>query len=375
MAVATESAGLAGMGRNFLVAHGDKVERIEEVARWRIRKLLSLLPQRAADTARGQAPKRIAYLFAGTYGDFVQILPALRRLAAAYPAADLVLVGGEEYAREFSTEVPRILRLAEAAEPWSWIFSPADLLFTNAVGVFRGHFDLAARLCARKAFGFRHQEEERRGGYSRTLRLDREVVSFNEENLKLLDMAQVPECWGVGPGPGCGFGPPADPAMPFRPAEPWGKGRILFHIGSAGLKKDFGLATYSGLILELLGHLEDKKVELVVGPGDEDVEALVKAGTRFPIQQYPMAKLIRMLRAFEGTVVCFNSFMAHLCNYLGKSAIVIHRGRVPYGYDCGVLHNQVILSPESGWSTREVLRALGVAQDEEINSESQYIRM
>lgn len=363
------------MGQNFLVAHEDKINRIQEVARWRVRKLLSLLPQRDAGTARGKDPRRIAYLFAGTYGDFVQILPALRRLASAYPAADLVLVGGGQYAREFSTEVPRILRLASGTEPWSWIVSPADLLFTNAVGVFRGHFDLAARLCARKAFGFRHQEEERRGGYSRTLRLDREVTSFNEENLKLLDLAQVPECWGVGPGPGCGLEPPADPAMPFRPAEPWGKGRILFHIGSAGLKKEFGLATYVGIISEILARLEERKMELVIGPDDEDVATLVKAESRFPIQQYPMAKLIRMLRSFEGTVVCFNSFMAHLCNYLGKPALVIHRAGVPYGYDCGVLHNQVVLSPDNGWNTREILRALGVAQDDEVNSESQYIRM
>jgi ADP-heptose:LPS heptosyltransferase len=374
LAVAAET-GISGMGQNLLVAHEDKIQRVQEVARWRVRKLLSLLPQRDAATARGKDPGRIAYLFAGTYGDFVQILPTLRRLAAAYPAADLVLVGGADYAREFSTEVPRILRLASASEPWSWIFSPADLLFTNAVGVFRGHFDLAARLCARKAFGFRHQEEERRGGYSRTLRLDREVNTFNEENLKLLDLAQVPECWGVGPGPGCGASPPPDPAMPFRPAEPWGKGRILFHIGSAGLKKEFGLSTYAGLINEILHRLEDKKVEILIGPDDEDVTALVKAESRFPVQQHPMAKLIRMLRAYEGTIVCFNSFMAHLCNYLGKPAIVIHRGAVPYGYDCGVLHNQVVLSPDSGWNTREVLRALGVAQDEEINSESQYIRM
>lgn len=121
----------------LLEAHEDKIRKVEEVARWRIRKLLATLPAKAPATARGDAkPSRVAYLFAGTYGDFVQSLPTLRRLAAAYPSADLVLCGGGKYAREFSSEIPRKLRLAGPREPWSWILSPADMLFTNAVGVF-----------------------------------------------------------------------------------------------------------------------------------------------------------------------------------------------------------------------------------------------
>lgn len=372
MAVEADN-GIHGIGGALLVAHEDKIKRVEEIARWRIRKFLSLLPARTPATVRGmKAPARIAYLFTGTYGDFVQILPALRRLAAAYPAADLVLCGGHAYAREFSSEIPRSLRLAKSWEPWSWLLSPADLLFTNAVGVFRGRFDLAARLTARKAFGFRHEHETRRGGYSRTLRLDPSVVSFNEENLKLLDLAQVPECWGVGPGPGSGMAPPADAAMSFRPAEPWGKGRILFHIGSSGLKRDFGLGTYAGIITDILSRLEERQVEVVMGPGDGDVIQIIKAESRVTPQEYPVAKLIRMLRAYEGTIVCFNSFMAHLCHYLGKPAIVIHRLQVPYGYDCSVIHRQIALTREKGWSPAPVLEALGINSD--IGSESAYTR-
>ena len=371
--MATES-GFQGIGGALLVAHEDKIRRVEEIARWRIRKLLSVLPARMPATARGvKPPGRIAYLFAGTYGDFVQILPALRRLATAYPNADLVLCGGHEYARDFSSEVPRNLRLAKSWELWSWMLSPSDLLFTNAVGVFRGHFDLAARLTARKAFGFRHENEARRGGYSRTLRLDPSAVSFNEENLKLLDLAQVPECWGVGPGPGTGTAPPADAAMSVRPSEPWGKGRILFHIGSSGLKKDFGLTAYACIITDLLSRLEEKQVELISGPGDGDIVAAIKAETHFAPQEYPIAKLIRMLRGYEGTILCFNSFMAHLCHYLGKPAIVIHRQVVPYGYDCSVIHRQVVLTRENGWGSGQVLEALGINLD--VGSESQYTRL
>lgn len=345
----------------LLIDQEDTLRKAEAVARWRIRKLLAALPPRpqSADR-RAAAPARVAYLFAGTYGDFVQILPALRRLAAAYPKSDFVLCGGEGYAREFNTEVPRTLRLAKPHEPWTWTFSRADLLFTNAVGVFRGTFDLTARLCARRAFGFRHAEEAGRGGYTRTLRLDEEVTSFAEENLKLLDLALVPEAWGVGPGPGTGLVPYPDAAVSAQPVDPWGRGRILFHVGSAGLKRDLGLTTYAGIITEILGHLEDRKVEVLMGPGDEDIIAQVNLSSRIPAQSHPIPKLIRQLRSFEGTILCFNSFMAHLCHYLGKPAIVMHARAVPYGYDCSVLHRQVVLRQENNWSVDQVLQALGV---------------
>ena len=97
-----------------------------------------------------------------------------------------------------------------------------------------------------------------------------------------------------------------------------------------------------------------------MGPGDADVAQLVKATSRVPIQEYPVNRLIRQLRSFQGTVLCFNSFMAHLCHFLGKPAVVIHKDRVPYGYDCSVIHNQVVLSPINAWDIRDVLMALGV---------------
>jgi ADP-heptose:LPS heptosyltransferase len=358
---------IPNMAEALLVAHEEKLRKMEAAVRWRIRRMLSMLPPKGpgAPAARSAAPSRVAYLFAGTYGDFVQILPSLRRLATAYPKADLVLCGGEGYAREFATEVPRILRLAKGGEPWSWAFSPADLLLTNAVGVFRGRFDLAARVCARRSFGFRHEHESARGGYTRTLRLDPSVTSFAEENIRLLDLAQVPETWGVGPGPGSGMIPYEDAAVAARPAESWGRGRILFHIGSAGLKREFGLNAYSRIISEILSRLEERTVELLMGPGDEDVAAEVRIQSRFTPQEQSIPRLIRALRGFEGAVLCFNSFMAHLCHYLGKPAVVIHRGEIPFGYDCSVIHRQVVLRPENHWSVHEVLEALGVRQETE----------
>ncbi|MEO6096915.1 MAG: hypothetical protein ABIW76_15065 [Fibrobacteria bacterium] len=338
-----------------------------QVVRWRMRGLLKVLPARVppSDSAAASAShasfsaaalssgpvagRRIAYLFAGTYGDFVQILIPLKRLAAAFPAAELLLYGGDRYARDFASELPAMLRIAPALEPMQWCKEPVDLLFTNCVGVYRVRFDFLARFCARRAFGFRHAHETHRGGFAATLPLDSGVRSFAAENLRVLDLA------GVDPLPPS----TVDPQNPVEGEVPaWGKGKVLFHIGSAGLKQDFGLKAYTRLVLNVLGHLERRPVEVVMGPGDEDVAVEIRARTGFNPQIYPLPRLIRILQAFEGTVLCFNSFPAHICHYLGRPAIVMHREAVPYGYDCAPLHTQVILKRIEDWDLAGVWEAL-----------------
>ncbi|MDB5104758.1 MAG: hypothetical protein JWP91_2447 [Fibrobacteres bacterium] len=325
-----------------------------------MRGLLKALPSRAsassgtAGIARADGARfRIAYLFAGTYGDFVQALRPLNRLAAAYPDAEILLHGADRYAREFAIELPRNLRIAQHLEPVRWLSDPVDLLFTNCVGVYRVRFDFAARFGARRAFGFRHSHESHRGGYAATVPLLPEVRSFAEENLKVLDLAGVPAGFSGVPARGRATIEESGDGLP-----PWGKGKILFHIGSAGLKKDFGLRLYTRLVMGILNKLDGRPVEVVMGPGDEDIALEVRTGTGFVPQMFPLPRLIRILRSFEGTVLCFNSFPAHICHYLGRSAIVMHREAVPYGYDCGPLHRQVILSEGSGWDLSEIWDAL-----------------
>jgi hypothetical protein len=332
-----------------------------------MRSLLKVLPARAqasdsvprpssaasSSSAGSVAGRRIAYLFAGSYGDFAQILIPLKRLASAYPAAELLLYGGDRYARDFASELPATLRIAPPLEPMQWIKEPVDLLFTNCVGVYRVRFDFLARFCARRAFGFRHAHETHRGGFAATLPLSSGVRSFAEENLRVLDLAGVEPLLPT-------YGDYRDAAEGEVP--PWGKGKVLFHIGSAGLKQDFGLKAYTRLVLNVLGHLERRPVEVVMGPGDEDVAVEVRARTGFIPQTYPLARLIRILQAFEGTVLCFNSFPAHICHYLGRPAIVMHREAVPYGYDCAPLHKQVILKRIDDWDLAGVWEAL--QQDE-----------
>lgn len=332
-----------------------------QAVRWRMRGFLSILPARASapfppPTGRGA---RIAYLFAGTYGDFVQALLALARLGAAYPKAEIILCGADRYAREFAPELPANLRVARGGEPWVWALRPVDLLTTNCVGVYRVRFDWAARFCAKRAYGFRHAHERRRGGYAATVPLLPEVRSFAEENLRVLDLARVsgPAEKAGNPAEGAG----SNPRTPGTRVEPWGRGKILFHIGSAGLKRDFGLRTYSRLVLALLNGMDGRAVEVIMGPGDEDIALEVRSGTGHVPQMYPLARLIRILRTFEGTVLCFNSFAAHICQYLGKPALVIHREAIPYGYDCAPLHRQVILKREGDWGLAEVWEALGSA--------------
>jgi ADP-heptose:LPS heptosyltransferase len=328
-----------------------------QAARWRIRGLLSALPARSAGPAalgNGDGA-RIAYLFAGTYGDFVQALACLARLAGAYPRAEIILCGAERYAREFASELPPSLRIAKGGEPWTWSWHRVDLLLTNCVGVYRVRFECVARLCARRAFGFRHAHEKRRGGYSATVPLLPATRSFAEENLKTLDLAGVPAL----PESSVRMVPVALPGAGQGRVAAWGRGKILFHIGSAGLKRDFGLRAYTRLVLAILNGLDGRPVEVIMGPGDEDVALEVRTGTGHVPQMYPLVRLIRILRTFEGTMLCFNSFPAHICHYLGKPALVIHREAVPYGYDCAPLHRQLILQRERDWDLGEVWEALG----------------
>lgn len=325
----------------------------DQMLRWRLRKLIAIAPRRAA----AADIRRIGYLFTGTYGDFVQCLPALRRLAAAYPDAEIVLYGAG-FAREFLCELPRSIRPARAREPLAWLFRPLDLIVTNAVGVFRVRFDALARFCARRAFGFRHRHEVRRGAYGGSIPLDENVRSFAEENLKVLDLAGVPAVAGLRPG--CGAQPLAEAAYTPPRSEPWGKDRVLFHIGSAGLKNDFGVTSYARMVVNILGDLRKRNVpaEVVMGPGDEDIALEVRSGCDLVPQMFPMSGLIGRLRGFQGTILCFNSFLAHLCLYLDKPAIVIHRGAVPYGYDCAPLHKQVVLTEASRWDVAPVMEEL-----------------
>ena len=321
--------------------------------RWKLRGLLGRLPSRSKIplnfnrfNSKTRTPLRIAYLFSGTYGDFVQILKVLQTLTNALPGCDLVVWGANRYLQEFGFQLPSSIRPARAVDIGCWLIFKRNLIFTNAVGVYRVRFDFMAYFCAKQAYGFRHAHETDRGGFSNTIALLPCVKNFAEENIRLLTLAGIAS------------------SDQKEASKPWEKGEeralILFHIGSAGLKRDFGLKVYTGLIFSILNHLADKNVEVIVGPEDEDIALEVITGTRFVPKLFPVSRLIKTLETYPGTVLCFNSFFAHLCYYLNRPAIVIHRETVPYGYDCSSIHRQVVLKQKKGWDLSEVWESAGL---------------
>jgi hypothetical protein len=330
--------------------------------RWRLRQMLNLLPSRiqrnqlitstdiskpiARSRPRARSnPLRIVYLFTGTYGDFVQSLLTLQNLATQFPNGELILFGADRYAQEFASELPPNLRTCKAFEAFFWILRPVDFLFTNAVGVYRVRFDYLARFAARRAYGFRHAHEVSRGGFNETLVLDPSVQNFGIENLKLLGFTGLELNSEI-------------PSPIESPVPGWGHEKILFHIGSAGLKKDFGLKLYAQLILTILEKLEGQSLEVLLGPGDEDISLEIRSRSAIELQIFPINELIGKLKSFPGTIICFNSFLGHLCHYLKRPAIVIHRQAVPYGYDCSPMHKQVVLKVENAWDLAEFWAAL-----------------
>ncbi len=367
------------MGRKVREWYSCPMAGFKTFLRWRIKNALSSLPrlhgQGSGDDFRNPAIKEkdltVIYLFSGTYGDFVQVLPVLNQLVKVFPKSDILLFGAEKYFFDFHSILPEKIR---CLEKWAWIrriFSPYDFLFTNAVGVYRLAFSVKAQFYSRFAYGFRYREEAEGRGYAAALSLKPEVKNFAEENLRLLELSGLvdekdlqTEIWQG-----------RSEHKPFS-----NKADILFHIGSAGLKNDFGMELYEKIVLNVLQILskraneEKTHLELIYGPGDAEIAERVRhyldnnsgmgnsgkenstVTSPLPIpelKQIPLAALIQKMQGYSGNVIAFNSFFAHLCWYLKCPAIILHRIAIPYGYDCSPLHRQVILQPEKAWSLQE----------------------
>lgn len=303
----------------------------------------------ASPITDGADVTRVAYLFAGTYGDFVQILPTLREMDRRFPQADLFLAAPKALYLAFRSELPTRVQRAKPIHLLLWAIFPVEALMTNAVGVYRVRFDFAARFCARISLGFRYPGEPPRSAYSFTLELPPPPANFGRENLRLINSAASFFAFDLSQQ--------SETQVPESVAKRAGSGRrVLFHIGSAGLQKDFGTNTYLRIINTVLNQLPIHAVEIYHGPGEMAVAQTLRGmHPGMTVRILPMADFIAEVRRHEGTLLCFNSFMAHLCHYLGKPALVIHRDAVPYGYDCAPLHEQIILTGQDGY-TVPVLR-------------------
>ena len=280
----------------------------------------------------------LLYLFAGTYGDFVQILRPLEKLASVAPKATIYLLAPPKIAKAFKAFLPDSVEIVGWRRAWLLSFRGIEVLLTNAVGVYRVRFDLLASLSGKISLGFRHPEEKKRGAYTATLPLTPAIKNFETANLALLRLAGISSATSA-----------TLPAWKPKDAteETVKTNRWLFHVGSAGLLRKMGMPKYSSIIREILLQSSGNIEEIIYGPGDEKIVAMLRG--EFPSLRYScpdLGRLANQLQAHPGNVLCFNSFLAHFCRYLGVPAKVIHFGKVPYGYDCEPLHFQYVLGED-----------------------------
>ena len=136
---------------------------------------------------------------------------------------------------------------------------------------------------------------------------------------------------------------------------------LVFHIGSAGLQRDVGPAKYRELISHLLDFFKEQKYDITVISGPADTALTAHIHTHYPETEVMVNTLVELksyLENFSGTIICFNSFIAHFTHYLQKKTIVLHQNKIPPGYDCSPFHLQIILKDEEDLSLKQVFELL-----------------
>ncbi len=312
--------------------------RLRARLRWFLRRRLRRLVHRPP-----VSPERwrsVLFLFAGTHGDAVQILRPLHLLSAAAPQAKIYLQAPAPVFAAFRAFWPEMVE--RVGYLGAWRRRAADLLCTNAVGVYRVRFDLLAACGGSLALGFRHVGEARRPAYSATLPLTPAVRNFESANLALLRLA------------GLRIAAESPP-----PPSPEGE-TVLLHVGSVGFRRRVGEEGYRLLLQGILEVLGNSVRIIAYGPGDEEVVESLKRSPNSTAAEFrhdPLPALAQQVRAHPGRIVCVDSFFAHFCRYLGRAAWVFHIEGVPDGYDCDPPHRQIVL-PAAVFAKPAALRAI-----------------
>ncbi len=284
----------------------------------------------------GSGAKRVWILFAGTYGDFVQILPMLHEAARLWPKATLKLYAPKRYYEAFGFALPPRMRRGRRMDWLIGLIHPADLLLMNAVCVYRLRYELLSLRIARAAAGFRYADEPFRAGLGWSVALTPEVVNFAEINHKLPMAVAASKLPSNQPLPWRARIDPNE-AFPFL-------GPVLFSVGSAGFKAAVGIGEYKRIIDKAVEMLGSTQVTFVAGPEDNDVVAhLVEAHPTRACWRLSLEDLAERLSEWPGCILGFNSFLAHFALYLGRRMVVLHAGAIPHGYDCAPFHRQLIL--------------------------------
>ncbi|MFC1585495.1 hypothetical protein ACFL5V_08125 [Fibrobacterota bacterium] len=317
--------------------------------RWLAKKLLRLLPQKPARALKEREISSIAYLFSGTYGDFVQSLDTLKALSEKYPSSIIYLVSPWAFYREFAFLLPENIRPKTFLQMLLFVVSPVDLMFTNVIAVYRVRWEAVSLLCSRVSYGFCYEDEPGRKSFTACYRLKGTYKNFSRLNFNLIAL------------PGRYDGKPLLEEKSFFSSDNRveeesyaipDERKILFHIGSATLRKDFGSFTYHGIICSIVDFLIEKEYGLTAVAGDQDKDILRMFMDDYPhvdTRIYSIPGLKEKLENFKGTIICFDSFMAHYCHYLKKPALVINRELVKSGYDCSPLHKHIVLRKSDNW--------------------------
>jgi hypothetical protein len=308
--------------------------------RFGLRKCLRLLPRRA-HVRVGPEAQRIGVLFAGTYGDFVQLLPMLHEAERLWPKAHMVVWAPRRLVDAFAFALPVRIRRGNLWDMVAGLLFPMDLVLMNAVCVYRLRYEWLSLRLGRAAAGFRYADEPFRVGLGWSVPLTSDVVNFAEANYELpkaVAAAKLPSSHQLP------WRARIDPTVPF-PFE----GPILFSVGSAGFKQRVGISAYVQLIDGILALLPEAKVTFVAGPDDADVVAHLLANhPEKACWQISIEQLGVKMAEWPGCILGFNSFMAHFALYLGRRMVVFHLEKVPHGYDCSPFHKQVVLSTATG---------------------------
>lgn len=311
-------------------------------SRWWVRMLLRLWPQRR-HVRVGTEARHVLVLFAGTYGDFVQLLPMLTEISRLWPQARIDVYASPRLCKAFAFALPAKVRRVGWLELLGYTIKPAELLFINAAGVYRVRFEIMALRLGRAAAGFRYAHEKGRAGLGWSLPLTPEAVNFAEANRQLPSALAVnPEM----PTAASGYLPwhaRIDVNAPFPFASP-----VLFSVGSAGFRQTVGTKAYEAIIDAVISLLQQNgfsKITFVAGPDDDEVVAhLRRTQVGAEIWRESAGDLAEKIMAWPGGLMGFNSFMAHFALYLGRRMVVLHHEAVPFGYDCAPFHHQLVLT-------------------------------
>ncbi|MBF0431298.1 MAG: hypothetical protein HQK83_08475 [Fibrobacteria bacterium] len=324
--------------------------------RWLARKILRLLPPKQRGKAQEFPIKQIAYLLAGTYGDFMQSLPAINTLQEKHPNANITLICPDFDPAHLLFLLPERVQFQQASWLFRQLFHPIDLILTNPIGAFRVKFDYAARFCAKTAYGFCYTDENGRSAYHFCYRLTNNIKSNMLLNMELISRTGKPITSSVGE-----FKNPENQykAEPFRATH--SQPDVLFHCGSTTLQTDFGTKRYQSIISEICKWVISINAPLEVIAGPTEASLLSKLNKKYPKLKtgtYSVEQLASRLEQHSGPIICFDSFMAHFCAYYKKAAIVINRELVKPGYDNSTLQTHVVLSKKTNWKLDNLFKVI-----------------